>query len=397
MFSELISELTSRAELIGRLPPVDQDRTRYLLEKCVQGDRLSTKEIIELMNGTREERNRELILEFSAGYRKARRREILLLPPLYFSSICENYCLYCDFSRNGGHCLSPDEFMEEFDALLALGYRSIELVSSQDPELYLRRETLSPDDQQYNIERVLTYFKEAKGRLEKCGGGMLTSNIPPVDGRSFKQLRGIGLDCYLSWVETFNPGQYARFHSPPGPKSSQAFRLDAFERAVEAGIPHLSAAFLKGLYDWRKEEAVLYCFDRYLKEKNGHGFSIIGTPRLKGDFNADTLIRPHVVSDEDYELNLALDRILFDGINWLQTREHYLFNKKLIDRYGAGIILTIDCSTAPGGYKNPPKAKAQFPVFRRRLKKTVSELEKDGYRVIFDWDSETLCEFQRKH
>jgi len=397
MFSQVIESVLSRTEEIGRFDPSGRSRTGRLLEKSARGERLSPDEIVELMNSSRDEKNRALILDFSARYRRPRSGDILLLPPLYFSSICENTCLYCDFSRHRGDCLSPEEFLEEFEALLDSGYRSIELVSSQDPDLYVRQGLPESPDQEYDIERVLEYFAAARRMLDERGGGMLTSNIPPLDRKSFRRLKSAGLDCYLSWLETFHPGQYRLLHPQPGPKSTQAFRLDAFERAVGAGIGRLAGAFLKGLYDWRKEEAVLYCLDTYLKRETGRGFSIIGTPRLKGNFCREPFIRPYVVSDRDYELNIALDRILFDGVLWLQTREDYLFNKRLIDRYGAGVILTIDCSTAPGGYRNRPKARAQFPVHRRRLAETVAGLEGDGYRVIFDWDGDTLDDFQRRN
>ena len=140
---------------------------------------------------------------------------------------------------------------------------------------------------------------------------------------------------------------------------------------------------------------VLYALDRYLKGKFGHGFSIIGTPRLKGPFVQSEFVKAYEVSDEDYEVNIALDRILFDGILWLQTRESPEMNRRLITKYGGGVILTITCSTAPGGYAKVYPAKAQFPVHRQDLRKMVHLYEEDGFTARFDWNSRTLSEFQR--
>ena len=92
---------------------------------------MSQNEIVELLNCTFDEKNRNLILSFASDMSRPHDKEILLLPPLYFSSICENNCQYCDFSSNGNR-LSYDDFLDEFDFLTDLGYRSIELVSSQD-------------------------------------------------------------------------------------------------------------------------------------------------------------------------------------------------------------------------------------------------------------------------
>lgn len=395
MFSQKLNQIISKVEeKIGKAKPLNSKELHRLLDRCAQGEILELEEIIDLVNGTFSMENQKLIREFSANYKRPHDKEILLLPPLYFSSICENKCLYCDFSMKGIR-LSYEEFLDELEALLNLGYRSIELVSSQDPDLYLRQADYDHNNQKYNIDKVIKYFELAKEKLKKVGDGMLTSNIPPVDLESLKKLKSVGLDCYLLWLETFNPDQYSRLHRE-GPKSNQSYRLDSFELALEAGLDHISGAFLKGLYDWRKEEVVLYMFNKYLKEKYGRGFSIIGTPRLKGFFVNSHLVKKYLVSDEEYELNLALDRILFDGILWLQTRESPFFNFKFIDLYGAGIIMTLDCSTAPGGYFKPSKAKPQFPVYRQNLHQAVLNLQNKGYEVHFKWNSETLHNFQRK-
>ncbi len=396
MFSDNLNRTFTSLEKIGLDSPLEPKEFLSLLEKSAAGTNLTREEIARLLNGTRRSKNKKLVFDFAMNLKRPRSQEILLLPPLYFSSICENRCLYCDFSTNGIR-LTTGQFSREVDALLRTGYRSIELVSSQDPRLYLRTGRFRMDDQKFDIEPVLPYFSIAKRRLNGVGHGMLTSNIPPVDLNSLRRLKDVGLDCYLIWLETFSPAQYARLHKNGGPKLSQKFRLDSIEFALAAGIPHVAGAFLKGLYDWRKEEACLYLFDRHLKRNWGRGFSIIGTPRLKGHFRASDYVRPYHVSQEDYELNIALDRILFDGILWLQTREPFSLNRRILKRFGAGVILTISCSTAPGGYYKDFKSKPQFPVFKNELSQAIKRLERDGFVVRFDWGSQTLLEFQRNH
>jgi 2-iminoacetate synthase len=394
MFSDRMHNMKSQVENIGPASAVDQNTTRSLLEKSACGFQLDPDEVISLLSATYQESNRRMILDFSRQYSRPHDKEVLLLPPLYFSNICENDCPYCDFSSVGSR-LSPDEFQDEVDSLLNLGYRSIELVSSQDPDLYLHRGEFSPDNQKFRIESVLQYFELARNRLREKGGGMLTSNIPPVDTDSFRELRKAGLDCFLIWLEVFDPDQYRKLHGSRGPKSSQEFRVDSFENARSGGIKHLAGAFLKGLYDWRKEVAVLYLLDDYLKTKYGRGFSIIGTPRLKGPFQDSPIVAQYSVSDEDFELNIALDRILFDGILWLQTRESFPMNRNLINQYGGGVILTLTSCTAPGGYAKPSASRSQFPIHSQKLLESVRLLEEDEYRVIFDWDGRTLDDFQR--
>jgi 2-iminoacetate synthase len=395
MFSDFLVAHYDKIEKIGSGPPSGPKEFLGLLEKSAAGQALEMDEIVALLNSVPEPNNSRSLLDFSMSLERPHRREILLLPPLYFSSVCENCCRYCDFSPNGVR-LSPREFSDELAALLQTGYRSIELVSSQDPALYLRQAGFSLDDQKFDIRPVLEYVDIAKKCLAEYGGGMLTSNIPPLDRESLRKLKMAELDCYLIWQETFDAAQYGLLHGNGGPKKSQKFRLDSVEYALAAGIDHVAGAFLKGLFDWRKEEACLYLFDRHLKKNWGHGFSIIGTPRLKGKFIRSKQIRRYHVSDIDYELNIALDRVLYDGVLWLQTREPFALNRRLLKRFGGGLILTITCSTAPGGYHKTFNAKAQFPVFRRKLSSSLTSLEEDGFIVRFDWDSKTLKEFQRK-
>lgn len=395
MLSDLLPGFIKAAERIGRIPSLPSGEILKLLEKSGKSDGLDAEECAALINGTLDRNNRMLVLDFAARAKRPRDSKILLLPPLYFASHCENTCLYCDFNDEGTR-LTPGEFTGEFQALLDLGYRSIELVSSQDPELYFKSRDFALENQRFDIDAALEYFRTARRLLDAAGGGMLTSNIPPLDRASLGKLKSAGLDCFLLWVETFSPRQYVRLHAKNSPKANQAFRLDVFEQALESGIEHIAGAFLKGLYDWRKEEAVLYLFDRHLRKNRSKGFSIIGTPRLKGAFTASALVKDYFVSDEDYELNIALDRILFDGLLWLQTRETPGLNRRLLKRFGGGVIMTLDCSTAPGGYKSPSKSKAQFPVYRQDLSQAVTALEDEGFEVIFDWNGRTLSDCLKK-
>lgn len=394
MFIQHLQEFVNRTDIIGTTPPAPRKRVADLLEKSLGPHGLEFDETIELLNATFPEANQELIKDFAAQHERPGRKDILLLPPLYFTSRCENKCLYCDFSSRGTR-LPRQEFLAEMKALLDAGFRSIELVSSQDPEIFQRKTDSQPDNQIFDIREVVEYFRLAASALRNRGGGMLTSNIPPVDLESLKSLKAVGLDCFLLWVETFHPAQYKKLHPNRGSKSHQSFRLKSYEIALEAGIGHVAGAFLKGLYDWRKEEVLLYELDQHLRTINGKGFSIIGTPRLKGPFQRTKLVSPYKVSDAEYELNIALDRILFDGLIWLQTRETPALNRYLIDRYGAGLILTLDCSTAPGGYSKPSKRKVQFPVYRQNLGPAVTDLEDHGYNVVFNWTAKTLASFLR--
>jgi len=396
MFSRELPRILEAIESHAHRPLLEESAVRELLQGAVEGQRLSRDEIIPLVHSLRIPENAEAVLEMARNLRRPGDGRVLLLPPLYFSSICENTCAYCDFSRGGGIRLTPNAFQREVDALISLGYRSIELVSSQDPELFVHSEPFDLTDQRFDLRGAAVYFEILRDSLAANGGGMITSNIPPVDTDSFRELRKAGLDCYLVWLETFDPQQYGRLHSVRGPKGDQAYRLDSFERAREAGIEHVAGAFLKGLAPWTREEVVLYLFDCYLAERFGRGFSIVGTPRVKGRFLRSGAIRQYTMSDAEYELNIALDRLLFDGVLWLQTRESFETNRRLIGAFGGGVVLTLTSSTAPGGYSAPVDAAPQFPVFKQDLDAAVEALRSDGLDVLFAWDTTDLEACQRR-
>jgi 2-iminoacetate synthase len=394
-FSEKLAASVERAASIGARPPIAPSATERLLVKATGRDGLDDDELVALLNGLDDPANARLVSEFSRSYDRPRDREVFLLPPLYFSSICENRCAYCDFSKGGGLRLTADDFAREVDVLLGMGYRSIELVSAQDPELFVRQSPFDPDDQRFSLDGAIRYFEILQDKIAADGGGMITSNIPPVCTRGFGELKAAGLDCFLVWLETFDPTQYERLHSESGPKGNQAYRLDSFDRALEAGVEHVAGAFLKGLHDWRREEAVLYGLDRHLRERWGRGFSIIGSPRVKGRFLGSTAIRDWRVDDDAYRLNIALDRVLFDGILWLQTRESFDLNRELIGAFGGGVILTLTSCTAPGGYAGPAGTHAQFPVHSQDANRAAALLEDDGLTVSFAWTADDLSSCQR--
>ena len=394
-FSQHLPGFTALAAQIGTQPAIGPGEMLDLLLKATEPTGLTGNEIVALLNGLEDPENARVVLDFSRDYPRPRDGEVFLLPPLYFSNICENRCAYCDFAKGGGIRLTEEGFAREVDALMEMGYRSIELVSSQDPELYLRQMPFDPEDQRFEVAGARRYFEILNDKISTNGNGMITSNIPPLCTRGFEELKSAGLECFLAWLETFNPVQYHRLHSEAGPKGNQAFRLDSFDRALEAGVEHVAGGFLKGLHDWRREEAILYFLDRHLKEQWGRGFSIIGSPRVKGRFLGSVAIREWQVSDEEYRLNIALDRVLFDGILWLQTRESFDVNRRLISEFGGGVILTLTSCTAPGGYSEPSATHSQFPVHSQDHGRAAAQLEKDGFTVNYGWTAEDLSSCQR--
>ena len=60
------------------------------------------------------------------------------------------------------------------------------------------------------ISSALRYFEILNEKIADNGGGMITSNVPPVCTEGFAGMKDAGLDCFLVWLETFDPEVLAR-------------------------------------------------------------------------------------------------------------------------------------------------------------------------------------------
>jgi 2-iminoacetate synthase len=358
-----------------------------ILEKRLSGQKLTEREAVTLIRASDISPFDEKIISAASQLERPRKNEVFVLPPLYISSSCVNACTYCNF-HGKGKSLSLNEFEDEFRWLVDSGHRSIELVFGQDPKMFVPETNFDGKDQRYDVTKVAEYFQKAKQILDQNGGGMLTINAPAVDELSYHKLKNAGLDVMLLWQETFNPMRYQKLHPGNTPKSFQDYRLNVYDRARNAGMEHIAGTFLKGLYDWRVEEQMLCHLDRDLYERQGRGFSMIGTPRIKN-------FEKYHVSDEDYILNIALDLLIYSGPLWLQTRESWELNSKIYDQFGGGFIQTIDTSTAPGGYAKLGKGKAQFPVHPYQRNVIEKSLMQKGINTVYSWNVQDLSSIQR--
>lgn len=361
-----------------------------ILKQRLRGEALSIQECCTLVYASILTDVAAMIIEAAMQLALLYNNKVFLLSPLYVSSYCCNDCEYCEFGPNcskklnlpeiekthRGERLSLPEFVNEGIALLDMNYRNIELVFGQDTHFF---KPLSK--QMYDVTKLCEYVKELKKiMVMRNGGGMIVLNAPPLDIEAYKKLSN-SIDMMLLWLETSNILCYRRYHGTKYPKSDYPFRQFSFGNAHDGDIKYTAGGYLAGLSPWRDETLALLYHDRYLKEKYGrNGFKIIGTPRYKGNLEIDAS-----VSDDEYLLSIALYRLIFDGIPWIQTRESAELNKKIIDTFGGRFILTKDCSTAVGGYSKKAKGKMQFPV-HRYTDEIFDYLKEKGIQPVYDWD-----------
>jgi 2-iminoacetate synthase len=315
-------------------------------------------------------------LEEAAGlsHRITRQRfgnTIGLFAPLYVSNFCNNSCTYCGFNTKNPIrrlALTPQQVREEGEFIRRMGFRHVLLVCGEDPKA-----------------ASLEYFVEIT-RLLRPFFSSIGVEIYPMGTEEYRTLSDCGVDGLTVFQETYNEGDYAKFH-PGGKKRNFQWRLETPERGGEAGIRRIGLGALLGLENWRVEGYFLGLHARYLMRKYWKSQVSISFPRLRPAAGAFEV--PREVSDKDFvQLLTALRLFLPDTGFTLSTREPAELRDHLI---ALGITaMSAGSRTDPGGYTHPQPegAEAQFEISDGRDPEAVARvIRQKGYEPVWkDWD-----------
>jgi 2-iminoacetate synthase len=298
-------------------------------------------------------------------------RVILLYAPLYLSNECTNACQYCGFNLNRTLpriTLTSEEILAEAKYLHDVGFRHLLLVCGEAPKV------------------VPVAALETALDLLKDDFASLSLEVYPLSGPGYMQVAAAGADGLTLYQETYDRETYARVH-PAGRKRDYDWRLEAVERAGEAGLRRLGIGVLLGLHDWRSEALCLALHADYLMKRFWQSQISLSFPRLR--HTPDTFTAPHPVNDAELvQLMLALRVFLPDAGMVLSTREPASLRDRLIP---LGVTqMSAGSRTEPGGYLHPVEAGSQFSVEDQRTPQEVANvIRQSGYEPAWkDWDSQ---------
>ncbi len=294
-------------------------------------------------------------------------RSILLYAPLYVSSDCVNYCLYCGFRYpldiERRH-LTVAEAVAQARVLHSYAFRHVLIVGGDFPS-----------------RTTTAYYQELIREICKLGITPAVE-IAAQSLESYGELQSAGICGVTLYQETYNEGLYAKYHVR-GPKSSFHWRLEALDRAAEAGVARLGLGILLGLADPRADLRCLMRHAAYLAHRFPDRRLAVSLPRIHkapAGFQA-----PYPVSDDELIRLYCLLRIAFPQAELvLSTRESAALRNRL-----AKICITqmsAGSSTIPGGYDpNAPSGGEQFPVADNRSPREVADwLRAEG--LPFSWE-----------
>ena len=114
--------------------------------------------------------------------------------------------------------------------------------------------------------------------LLKSDFASLSLEVYPLSGPGYWQVAEAGADGLTLYQETYDRETYSRVH-PAGRKRDYDWRLEAPERAGEAGLRRLGIGALLGLYDWRSEAIALALHADYLMKRFWRAQVSISFPR----------------------------------------------------------------------------------------------------------------------
>jgi 2-iminoacetate synthase len=329
-------------EILNKIPNFlaakspSKEEIEDILSKALQLKGLSLEECAKILN-IKDSEDWYNVFQISLKVKeKIFGSRIALFAPLYVTNVCRNECIYCGFRRSNKllqrKTLSDQEILEEIRILRSMGHRRICLVYGDNPK--------------FKIEDIIRH-------IQLCFDSQMYEvciNLEPPSKENFLKLKECGLPIYYRvFQETYHLPTYQEVHKQ-GPKANYKWRVEVFDRAIQAGITNIGLGVLFGLYNYKFEVLSLIAHVYYLLNEYGVKIKSISVPRLRPSPNTPySSSPPYPVSEEELKKIIAVLRL---SIPWAEiiitTRESPQFR---ISSCNIGVSeMSAGSSTSPGGY-----------------------------------------------
>jgi 2-iminoacetate synthase len=313
-----------------------------ILEKTKLLKRLSLEESAKLLSVTDDKLLKKIYDAAAYVKNTVYGKRVVMFVPLYISNICSNSCAYCGFAADNKLTvrkhLSAKEIKEQTEILLKRGHKRILMVAG---------EPASKNNVDYYAAAVKAIYEaEYNGSKIK----RVNVNAAPLSIEDFKKLKAAGIGTYQLFQETYHDATYRKLHIS-GAKTDPDNRLDAIDRAFEAGIDDVGIGPLLGLYDHRFEVLAMLMHIEHLEKKFGVGPHTISIPRIESAPGTEYPTHgEYPPSDEDFKKLVAVLRLSvpYTGII-MSTRETAQMRDELVN-LGVSQI-SAESKVTPGGYE----------------------------------------------
>jgi 2-iminoacetate synthase len=294
-------------------------------------------------------------------------KTMLLYTPLYLANYCENYCVYCGFHTHNDikrSKLSLGEVALEGEAIASTGLKHILILTGES-----------------RYHTPVSYILDCVEVLKKWFTS-ISIEIYPLETEEYAALIRAGVDGITIYQEVYDPSIYDELHIS-GPKRDYRFRLDAPERAAQAGIRTVNVGALLGLGDFRQEAFLTGVHADYLQRKFSGAEVSISPPRMRP--HAGAYPPKSVTTDKNLVQYILAFRLFMprSGIT-LSTRESASLRDNImalgITKMSAGV------STSVGGHASDA-SEGQFEISdERSVNDVAAMLYAKGYQPVYkDW------------
>lgn len=353
----------------------DAVRVREILAKASAARGLAPEDVATLATISDPELIQELFNTAKEVKERIYGRRLVLFAPLYVSNLCQNECLYCAFRASNRELvrrsLTQEEIEQEVRIMIDQGHKRILLVAG---------ESYPKEGFKYVLDCLDTIYKTTHNAGEVRRANV---NVAPLSVEEFRQLKAAGIGTYQIFQETYHHETYHKVHLG-GKKKNYEYRIDAMDRAMEAGIDDVGVGILFGLADWRFEVLALMQHIRHLEEKFGVGPHTISVPRLEPAHGSDMASHPpRPVSDVDFRKIVAILRLAvpYTGII-MSTRETAVIRR---ETFALGVSqISAGSRTNPAGYAEEEYDASQFCLGdHRTLDEVIRDITQLGYIPSF--------------
>ncbi len=225
LFRNAEMELSSAATKLKEISTREDLITRILMERRSEKG-LDLDESAVLLHLIRNYPDDQLTQKVCDSARLLRSKifdaNVATMVPIEASSYCASTCKFCGWRADNKEMvrtrISVDAIRKQARSLAAKGFSHFEIVGGDDLKFF--KTDLAPMIQALKEETVAV---NPDARISMCFTAMHEEH--------YAQFKEIGLDCVLTWQETYNEELY-NFHVPSGPKAKG---LDKDFRIVRNG------------------------------------------------------------------------------------------------------------------------------------------------------------------
>jgi 2-iminoacetate synthase len=229
-----------------------------------------------------------------------------------------------------------EEIRKQVEALENVGHKRLIIVFGEHPRY----------DAEFiaNCVREIYDVRVGHGEIRR-----VNVNAAPFDVEGFRTIKAAHIGTYQIFMETYHHATYEKVHGQGTRKSHYLWRLDALNRAMEAGIDDVGIGALFGLTDWKFDLLGLVTHALFLQKTYGVGPHTISFPRLQPAAGVDITKETHLVDDASFKRLIAILRLAVPYTGLICTARESAEVRRAVMNFG---VSQIDAGTRLelGGY-----------------------------------------------